>query len=174
MTVIESMVNALEKSEIIPDCRVDDQYNQDFLPQNEQYDMRGYDWCVEAAVDSFFDNLDIRLKDNPLLKCFLNTELPEGDKAEYEFNGTMCADSGIRTIETYGDLLRYYMLDHMEAERNELIMSIIEGLDACDRTKYREEALKENEHSDNPKEYYDSVHFAKTGEKRFRRETIWQ
>ena len=112
----------------IPDCRTDDTYNERYLNKMDREFVRGYDWCVETAVDSFFDNDMDELQDEfSYLGHILNEELPGIMQIEYEY---VFADGTIekRKIKTYADLIRSKILDWVEMERDQLITSMIDGM----------------------------------------------
>ena len=57
------------------------------------------------------------------------------------------------------------MLEWLESERNELIVSMIDNMDDEIYSAVRNKILKDNISSDKPKEYYDTRKYACTGEK---------
>lgn len=112
----------------IPDCRTDENYNQKYLDRDNSNVISGYDWCTEMAVDNFFDNFgDV---DDEYLTHILSEKVPDILKSEYEMDFTF-GDSKTekRKIETYADLLRLKILEWIEAERDELITSMIDNMD---------------------------------------------
>ena len=113
----------------IPDCRTDEFYNDKNLNEKDKEFVRGYDWCTECAADTFFDNLDVFFGDDSHLMHVLNEELPQGLKEKYEFERTYGVDKKTETREvtTYGDLLRVRLLEYIESERDELIISMVDG-----------------------------------------------
>lgn len=113
----------------IPDCRNDVNYNEKNITAKDKEFVRGFDWCAEEVVDCFFDNLD-NIDSDHLIKM-LNEELPESMQKEYEWEYTFGKDRQPekRIVKTYGDLLRSELIDWMEAERNELIVSMIDSMD---------------------------------------------
>ena len=111
----------------IPDCREDDFYNIERLSRDDRNFINGYDWSTEMEVDSFFDNLEDYFNADSVLMQALNTELPESMKDEYEMEFSFLRRTDTRAIETFGDLLRFELLSHLECERNDLIVSMIDG-----------------------------------------------
>ena len=115
----------------IPDGRTDEYYNQKYLNEKDTEFLHGFDWCVEMAVDNFFDNDMFELQDEDLyLGHILCEKLPDAIREEYEMEHTFSdrEDADIRTVETYADLIRMKLLEWIEMERNELITSMLEGL----------------------------------------------
>ena len=150
---------------LFPDCRVDDTYNEDFLNGKDHEFVRGFDWCTEMAVDNFFDNLQASLKDDGHLMHVLNEKLPEEYQDEETVELTFGERIENRKIETYKDLLRSNLLEWVEQERDELITSMIDSMDEKEFRALRNKVLKDNEKSDNPKEYFDSRKVRFTGKK---------
>ena len=118
----------------IPDCREDGTYNEKYLNGKDKEFIRGFDWATQMAVDNFFDNGfgDIGVESD-FLDTVLRTGLPEHLKDEYEMESTFHDGKPVtyeaRKVETYGDLIRFKLLEWIEAHRNELITSMIDGMD---------------------------------------------
>lgn len=157
-----------------PDCRRDDYYNADFLDGKNTEFINGFDWCVEMAVDNFFDNEMFGLSDEEsYIGKILSEELPENLQEEYvmEFSFSKLTPriKEERKCKTYADLIRLKLLAWIEMERNELIVYMIDKLfiDNEDLAiAIRNKVLKDNEKSDSPKEYYDTRKYKWTGEKK--------
>ena len=151
---------------MMPDCRNDDYYNEDFLSGDDHEFVRGFDWCAEEVVDNFFNNMDVFFDDDNHLLHVLNETLPEHLQAEEEIEWRF-GDRGkeVRKIETYADLLRTKLEDWIESERDSLITSMIDNMDEDLFNAIRNKVLKENAESSEPKEYYDSRKYAVTGTK---------
>lgn len=111
----------------IPDCREDEEYNYKKLGELDKEFVRGYDWCNEIGTDNFFDNIEDVFDTDSFLMHTLNTELPEKMKDEYEIELSFIGKTETRQVETYGDLLRFKLLEYIENQRNELIVGMIEG-----------------------------------------------
>lgn len=112
----------------IPDCRTDDTYNERYLNDKDKEFVMGFDWCVETAVDTFFDNDMFDLQDEfSYLGHILCEELPGIMQIEYEY---MFGDGTTekRKIKTYADLIRSKILDWIEMERDQLITSMIDAM----------------------------------------------
>ena len=126
-----------------PDCRNDDAYNEDFLPEMDKQTVIGFDIAAEA-VETCFDNLD----DEDLFGRMAQNEMVQ---------------SLIETIKTdFRDELALWL----ESERNMLITSRLDGTEQEEYNKLRAQALKEHP----SKEYYDTRKFMCTGKKELRRE----
>lgn len=108
----------------IPDCRTDEVYNVDNLNENDKAEVRGYDWCADTAVDTFFENLDTYFADDSVLMDVLTKELPASMQREYD-----TANGEHRTVKTYGDFLRMNLLVCIESERDEMIVSMIDRME---------------------------------------------
>lgn len=109
----------------IPDVRTDDDYSVDFLNKEDKDFIRGFDYCVEYAVDNFFDNLN-DLDDSYLLHIF-NETVPPALREKYDFffcNG----ESEEREVETYSDLFKKYLYEWVERIRDEFVTSTIDNM----------------------------------------------
>jgi hypothetical protein len=123
----------------IPDTRTDKYYNQKYLNDKDREFIRGFDWCLENAVDIFFDNIsDLGDYEDSYLEHVLNAEVPESLKDEYELEYTFSDVKETRKIVTYADYLRSKLLDWVESERDQLITSMIDGMDDAEYDKIKE------------------------------------
>ena len=113
----------------IPDCRTDECYNYEKLTNDDKQFVNGFDYCTEAAADCFFDNLDAFFGSDSHIMHALNEELPREMKETYEVEFEYLGEqkSVSRDVETYADLLRVRMLDFIEAQRDDLIVSMIDS-----------------------------------------------
>lgn len=129
----------------IPDCRTDKNYNQKYLNKLDKEFLAGFDWCMENAVDNFFDN-NYDFDDGSYIGHQLLQELSEGDKDDYvmEFTFNDRKDEE-RKIETIIDKVRYEILAWIESERDMLITSMIDAMDEEEYHKIKSEVDKENE-----------------------------
>lgn len=150
---------------LFPDVRNDDWYNEDFLDGESKKEVIGFDWAT-FAVDNLFDNIEQITDESDYLEKVLSEKLPESLQDEYDMEGLDGEDEH-REVKTYADFIRMKILSWLENERNELVVSMIENMDESVYKALREKVLKDNEKSENPKEYYDSRHFMYTNEKRF-------
>ena len=142
----------------LPDCRNDAYYNEDFLDETGKLRVSGYDFCTEAAVDSFFDNMDIYFERDSYIGHILNEKVPESMREEYEVE-TASGEDKTRKIRTYGDYLRSCILDYIATNRDELITSLIDDMDEDLYKEIRRKVLEDNKISANPKVYYDTRSF---------------
>ena len=129
----------------IPDCRTDENYNQKYLNKLDKEFLSGFDWCMENAVDNFFDN-NYDFDDGSYICHELLQELSEGDKDDYimEFTFNDRKDEK-RKIKTIIDKVRYEILAWIESERDMLITSMIDAMDEEEYHKIKGEVDKENE-----------------------------
>lgn len=111
----------------IPDCRTDEYYNVDKLNEKDKAEIAGYDWCAEEVVDNFFDNLDVYFDDDSVLMEALTKEVPASLQTEYEMEDSFNGQKETRVVKTYADLLRMSILDHIERNRDEVIVSMIDN-----------------------------------------------
>jgi len=98
----------------IPDCRTDEYYNEKYLGKNDKAFVAGYDWAVSQIIN-LFNNLEVY----PDLK-----ELLDDKKAVIKDNKV---DIAIVAIE-----------DWAEMQRDELITSMIDGMDEKEYQKIKE------------------------------------
>lgn len=133
----------------IPDCRTDTIYNPNNLKTEDKHFVHGFDWCVEMAVDNFFNNLDVEITSDTYLGHLLNEEVPEDLKDEYEMNYTYVdrEEDKVekRTVKTYADLIRLKLLDWCEMQRDELIVSMIDNDVELDRDEIEKIMEEEKE-----------------------------
>lgn len=147
---------------IIPDCRSDIHYNEDFLNKDDKQYIASFDQCtdtMDSAIEIIKTDGFITLEDefegiSETLATVLGKELPADVKKK--LSDLLFPLNYEEKFETYADVLKYELLQYIELERNELIISMIDGMPEDEYEKNREEALKRNEKSENPKEYYDT------------------
>lgn len=125
----------------IPNGRTDENYNQKYLNKNDKDFLAGFDWCVEMAVDNFFDNEMYELQDEEsYLGHVLCEELPKSMQDEYDMTFTFGERKDeSRTVKTYADLIRMKILKWIEMERDELITSMIDGMNDDEYRKIKEQ-----------------------------------
>ena len=133
---------------ILPDCRRDESYNQDFLNERDKEFLAGFDWATEMACDNFFDNRydDTNSDENSdYLDRTLTKEVPDYMQEEYimEHSFENMQDEK-RKVKTYADYVRFEILKWIEEQRNELITSMIDGMNEDEYKTLREKALKEH------------------------------
>lgn len=114
----------------IPDCRKDEYYNQKYLNEKDSEFIRGFDWCAEMAMDNFFNNIDDFFERDSFIMHMLLQEIPEVDHEVYEWNNSFSENPvENREIKTYLEKIRAYLIDWVEGHRDELITSMIDGMD---------------------------------------------
>lgn len=125
----------------IPDCRTDENYNEKYINKEDKTFLRGFDWCAEMTVDNFFDNMDVYFEQDSHIMHVLNEELPEDIKGEYTVCESPFMEHGeeTRKVETYADLIRREILDYIEMGRDQLITSMIDGMDEDEYKKIKAE-----------------------------------
>lgn len=119
---------------IIPDCRLDKDYNEDFLNDRDREFIIGYDYCMEQIENLFIGNLDVYAG-----RLEVDTEVDVDkflDKAKEEI---------VEMIE-----------DWYEGQRNEMITSMIDNMDDDEYETKKAEALERNKKRPEPKKYIDT------------------
>ncbi len=128
---------------LMPDCRDDAFYNEKFLNDTDKNFVRGFDWCAETAVDTFFENLVEVFGEDSYIVHQLNEELPENMKKEEVIEFTFGnRDTENRKVNTYMDMIRSKLIDWMESQRDELIVSMLDSMDEAEYEKNRTAAMK--------------------------------
>ena len=122
------------------DCRTDYWYNKDFLSEQFQTYISGFDKAIED-IESFFDNLDCTEFDESNLDC------TEFDESNLEF------------IERIKDKLLDKLGSWLEFERNETITAFIDGMDRKEYKRNRKAVLEANaaKPEAEQKKYYDTL-----------------
>ena len=123
---------------LVPDCRNDDYYNEDFLNKEDTLVMHGFDIAIEV-VENTISRIDI---------CDLVGEL-EHSKL-------------IRSIvKTIMRSIASEITNTAEFSRNEMITSMIDDMDGDEYESIRNKVISNNR----DKEYYDTREFMCTGKK---------
>ena len=136
---------------ILPDCRNDDSYNKDFLNKEYKSYLDGMDQVSDAVEDLF---------ENNILKYY-NVLTTVSDDEEFKHLNPTRDDLWEVLIENR-KLIVYMIKDWLENQRNGTIVAMTEHMDINEYENLREKAFK-----DNPdKEYYDTVHYLITNEKK--------
>lgn len=115
----------------IPDCREDEYYNEKYLNEADKEFIDGYDWAVEMAMDNFFDNNFLKgLDDDTYIGHTMTKELPDSMKDRYTVDYKY-GDRGTVEVETetIADYIRAMLMDYVERCRDEMITSMIDGMD---------------------------------------------
>lgn len=118
----------------LPDCRTDDYYSVENLDEQDRAELNGFDWCAEEVVDRFFDNDMFDLADpETYLGHVLCEEVPELMRERYRMNHAFGdRQPEEREVITYADLIRMKLLEWIESDRNEMIVSMIEAKESDD------------------------------------------
>ena len=131
----------------IPDCRKDEYYNQKYLNEKDSEFVRGFDWCAEIAMDNFFNNIDDFFERDSFIMHMLLQEIPEMDHEVYEWNNSFSENPvENREIRTYLDKLRAYLIDWVESHRDELITSMIDGMDKDEYKRIKDKVDNGGDH----------------------------
>lgn len=151
---------------ILPNCREDAYYNEDFLNEKDKEFIRGFDYATEMACDNFFDNHynDIDSDENSdYLDRTLTKIVPEYMQGEYEMQFAFGdIESETRTIVTYADYVCFKILEWIEQQRDELITSMIDNMDRKEYKENRHRAISEHQNK-----YYDTRKCFITGKKEY-------
>lgn len=102
----------------IPDCRVDEYYNEKYLNKTDTEYIRGFDYVAERA-DNFFNNLDVYISE---------MDIPGEDI-------NLC-----RLLENHEEIAEKFkscILDWLERERDMTITSMIDNMDDDEYDKIR-------------------------------------
>lgn len=124
---------------ILPDCRNDDIYNEEFLIHDDKKVLAGMD-CAFEQIKNLFNNLDVYGKE--LAEAYTPYNL-------------------WKALEDNSELILKIMADWYESERNETITAMIDNMD---EDVYRDNRTRTmNYHTD--KEFYDTRKYKITGKK---------
>ena len=108
-------------------------YFEGNLNEKDSEFIRGFDWCAEMSVTNFFDNLFDIFPQESFLGHTLAERLPEYMKNEYEVtyrfpeNEPDSKKKRKIVVETYADLLREELLNWIESDRDESIVSMLDN-----------------------------------------------
>lgn len=137
---------------IFPDCRKDENYNEDFLNEMDREFVRGMDFALEQVKNLLENNLDVYEEEMDYV--------PDEDEIveEDEIYSKSCELYELMTDNA--EFIANIVDDWMEMERDEMITSMIENMDNDEYTKLRAAAIERNNQLDdsNPlkKHYCDS------------------
>lgn len=135
----------------IPDTRNDDAYNQDFLNNIDKSFIRGYDYALETICNLFSGNLDVYSDE-------LNEVCPEDHTIE-EDEVFSKRDDLYEILEENNEIISAIIKNWLESSRDEIITSFIDSMDDKEYEELKAKAINSG------KEYYDTRHYAVTGEK---------
>ena len=113
----------------IADVRTDEDYNQNYLDKKDKEFVEGFDYCMDIAVDSFFDNAPdaFQLLGSDYLEKVFSAKLREYLRDEIEVPTTFPGDVKRVKIDTYGELIWEMLRVWVESSRDELIVSMLES-----------------------------------------------
>lgn len=121
---------------LIPDCRTDENYNEDFLNETDSEFVKGFDWAIEQMKNLFEGNLDVYEEE-------LNYVPDEGEAEEDEVYSKR--EDLFEIVSDNAGFLANMIDDWMEMERDELITSIIDHMDEDEYEKLKAAAIKKND-----------------------------
>lgn len=151
---------------ILPNCREDAYYNEDFLNERDKEFVKGFDYATEMACDNFFDNHYDNIgsdENSDYLDRTLTKIVPEYMQEEYEMQfASGNRENEVRTVETYADYIRFKILEWIERQRDELITSMIDDMDRKEYKENRHKAISEHRNK-----YYDTRKCFTTGKKEY-------
>ena len=125
-----------------PDCRIDENYNEDFLNNTDKKFIEGFDYALEC-ITNVFNNLDV-----------YENELANTKKGVGNFSPS--STKNLKDIlESNTELLTEIINQWHEVERDEIITSMIDNMDEKDYNELKAKAIAE--HPD--KKYVDSRSF---------------
>ena len=129
----------------IPNCRVDEAYNEKILNEEDSQYMYGYDICVDESVDNFFNNLKNWEADIKEAMYGEDSEAPLDIDYETVWNDDMYySDYQEEDLQKMGSvtrlllLLKERMLEWAECNRNEIITGLIENMDDAEYEELKE------------------------------------
>lgn len=125
---------------LIPDCRLDDYYNYEFLNADDMTFVNGFDWCVDNAVELAFSNIEDIMPD--IIKKF-DVRPSDAEKAV--------------------SYIKNWLLHYIESQRDDLITGLVDGMGDEDYQKNRKDFI--SNYPDKFKRFFDTIKFACTGEK---------
>lgn len=124
---------------MLPDCRNDDVYNEEFLVHDDKKVLAGMDYAFEQ-IENLFNNLDV-----------YGEELSEAD-TPYNLQ---------KVLEDNSEVIMKIMTEWYESERNEVITAMIDNME---EDVYRDNRTRTmNFHTD--KEFYDTRKYMIIGKK---------
>ena len=102
-------------------------YWEGYLNDTDKEYVRGYDWNTEQVVSSFFQNLDVFADELDFLDMDdidIENVVSERDSSEYSEEEL----EGMSKSTLIAKKMRECLLKWIEMERNELVVSMIEGM----------------------------------------------
>lgn len=145
---------------MIPDCRNDEHYNEDFLDRQDKEFIKGFDFCLEQIKNLIENNLDV-----------YETELSDvwdDDLGEQPQDEVFATTDELYTIVDENKILLSLIVEHWaEMQRDELITSMIDGMDDDIYKAIRHRVMSELSDKEVADKYFDTRKFACTGKKVF-------
>lgn len=141
---------------LFADTRNDDIYNRDFLNSADAEFMNGFDYAVEQIRNLIENNLDVYETEL--------TEVLDEDVKPLEDEIFATREDLFEIVEENKELLATIVMDWAERESDQMVTSMIDGMDEEEYKSIREKKLAEAEEG----QYYDTLHYAFKNEKRIR------
>lgn len=136
----------------IPNCRIDENYNEDFLNERDREFVRGMDYALEQVKNLFENNLDVYDEEMDYVP---GPDEPCEEDEVYSTNEEL-----YEIVSENGELIATIVDDWIEMERNELITGMIESMNDEEYKKLKDAAIERNNElpKDDPrrKEYCNS------------------
>lgn len=133
---------------IIPDCRVDENYNADFLNEKDSEFISGYDYALTQILNLIQNNLEVYQNElteiSPYKDGCPEDEIYASRRDLFDI------------VEENKGLISNIISDWHERERDTIITSFIENMSEEEYENCKKTALEKNK----GKEYYDSRSFA--------------
>ncbi len=115
---------------MIPDCRSDETYNEKHLSHDDATYITGFDACVDACVDNFFNNIDefpeemeaAGIDPEDIDYDIINSDTLIANMTEEEISKLSPSTRMIKAVKDA-------MLQYAESERDETITVLIDGMD---------------------------------------------
>ena len=98
---------------LIPDCRHDDTYNEDFLNKSDKAFIQGMDYALEQIKNLFLGNLDVYEDE-------LTETLPEGEE-KGDDEAFASREDLYEILQDNTEILAAVIWNWHEKERNEMI-----------------------------------------------------
>lgn len=121
---------------LIPDVRNDDTYNDQFLDEKDENFVAGYDTAFEEIITLFADNLSTY--EGELTELCPEGYTPESDEAFSK------REDLYSIVEDNKEILCAIIKDWLEAQRDEIVTSMIDSYDADYYGELKAEAVKRN------------------------------
>lgn len=115
-------------------------YQENIKGETNKAFIRGYDCVAESLIDDFFNNLDLYEQEFSEFGVWLpNIDCEYINSNEYETDPETIRGQTIETRLT--DTLKRCLLDYIESERNEIVVSMIDN--ECENAEKSEDKIDE-------------------------------